>query len=108
MAAFTTRKIILHRNNLRLTSGQHDVWCDKDVGVRWSQKEACMKHLKSTRERYDKSVSPEDIYSFLPEITRRPKLCQTIVPLDHFKFIGGVDNYLTARAEHYKKRGKFL
>ena len=29
MVAFTTKKIIVYRSNMRLTSGQHDVWCDK-------------------------------------------------------------------------------
>ena len=29
MVPFTTRKIIVYRSNMRLTSGQHDVWCDK-------------------------------------------------------------------------------
>ena len=65
-----------------------------------------MKHLKSTRERYDKSVAPEHIFKFLPEINKRPVLCSTIVPIDHFKFIGGVDSYLETRAEDYKQKGK--
>jgi hypothetical protein len=40
----TTKKIIVYRANYRLTSGQHDVWCNygnPDVKYPWSQDEAC-------------------------------------------------------------------
>ena len=111
MAAFTTRKIIIYRSNLRLTSGQHDVWCDKgvnDVRKKWVSSEMCMKHLRSYRERYDNSVAPEVIYRYLPAIDRRPVLCKTIVPIDHFKFIGGAESYLRERAQDYKSRGMYF
>jgi hypothetical protein len=109
-ALFTTRKIIIYRSNLRLTSGQHDVWCDKpvknsDPSYPWKHKAACMKHITSTRERYDKSVPPVDIYRLLPTLDKRPIICPTIVILDHFKFIGGAEEYLLQRAKDYASRG---
>ena len=45
-----------------------------DPSVPWKPKPACMKHLTSNRERYDKSVSPETIYNLLPKITARPRI----------------------------------
>ena len=45
-----------------------------DPMVPWRPKSACMKHLTSIRERYDKSVSPETIYNLLPKLVDRPRI----------------------------------
>jgi hypothetical protein len=39
----TTRKVIVYRSNLRLTSGQHEVWCNYEVDPKnpWNRDEAC-------------------------------------------------------------------
>lgn len=98
-------------SNLRLTSGQHDVWCDKPMKnsdssqQSWIFKQACMKHITSTRERYDRSIPPVEIYQSLPIISRRPVICKTTVVLDHFKFVGGIEDYLLLRAQQYKAKG---
>ena len=100
----------------------------------WKPRPACMKHLTSTRERYDKSVPPEIIYDLLPKLVSRPRiwykhefetvhiafktifvltifliffvvLSPTQVILDHFKFVGGAAEYLKHRADSYRSKG---
>mmetsp|Transcript_17800 Transcript_17800/g.17135 ORF Transcript_17800/g.17135 Transcript_17800/m.17135 type:complete len:445 (-) Transcript_17800:46-1380(-) len=120
----TTKKVLVYRSNLRVSSGQHSVWCDISTGVNktkktnetmsskdlnmkdnikaWNYKEACSKHVS---RRADKSTRTEDILDLLPPQTSRPRICRTQVLIDHYKWVTGVELHLFKRAVSYKKQG---
>ena len=68
----------------------------------WNQTKACMRHLAM---RADKSAPARAILSLLPTHRRKPRQCRTRVPIDHYKFVSGVEMYLFKRAVHYKRLG---
>lgn len=100
----TTVKVLAYRPNYRLVSGQHDVWCNfpREVakGEQWDQGVACRAHL---RLRQDKSTPIYDIFKLLPKPGLPPRFCSTHVPIDHYKFVPGVMESLTARVNTYKR-----
>ena len=99
----TTRKVIVYRSNLRLTSGQHEVWCNiPQTGQAWDRTEACRTHVEA---RADKSTKSSYILRLLPNFQTRPRMCKTVVIMDHYKFIAGVQQHLTDRMNSYKNLG---
>lgn len=112
----TTYKIPLYRSSLRVVSGQHVVWCDVDpnsmgrkkpagaghsAGGRYDWGTACSKHVAA---RVDKSTKAADILALLPRNERRPRICPTLVPIDHYKWVRGVEFYLMKRILAYKDK----
>lgn len=112
--ARTTIKIIAYRSNLRVVSGQHALWCDIDpfvgrTGKRlpgtedldWDWERACTKHVNA---RVDKTSRASDILASFPRYTHRPRVCKTLVPIDHYKWVRGVEWYLFKRILAYKEK----
>lgn len=111
----TTVKIIMYRANLRLASGQHVVWCDVDPRNKkkarsknsysstaiWDWENACSQHINA---RVDKSTKASEILSLFPKYTHRVRICPTIVPIDHYKWVKGVEWYLFKRILSYKEK----
>ena len=104
MPVRTTVKIIAYRPNYRLVSGQHDIWCNvprqTSKGREWDQGIACRAHI---RGRQDKSTPMKDIFMRLPKPGLPPRICSTLVPISHYKFIPGVVQSLSTRVEIYKR-----
>jgi hypothetical protein len=104
MPARTTVKIIAYRPNYRLVSGQHDLWCNlpREVvkGSGWDQGIACRAHI---RARQDKSTPMKDIFLLLPKPGLPPRICPTQVPIDHYKFVAGVEDSLKRRVTTYRE-----
>jgi hypothetical protein len=98
-----TIKILAYRANLRVDGGQHDVWCDRPTqrGIQWNMNTSCTDHIYSRAKKKYYSF----IMQYLPIIKKRPIYCKTIVPIDHYKFIGGVETYLADRMRSYSKQG---
>ena len=68
----------------------------------WNQTAACLRHLAM---RADKSAPARAILALLPTHRTKPRQCPTRVPIDHYKFVSGVELYLFRRAVHYKRLG---
>ena len=100
----TTRKVVVYRSNLRLTSGQHEVWCNigPDGATEWNREEACNNHIDA---RADKSTKSNYILHLLPQFDKKPRMCSTVVVVDHYKFIAGVQQHLADRMVNYKNLG---
>ena len=99
----TTRKVVVYRSNLRLSSGQHEVWCDIEAAshVKWNRNGACRAHVE---KRQDKSTRENYILRLLPEnLITKPRQCKTQVIIDHYKFIAGVTKHLVERMNSYRK-----
>ena len=98
-----TKKVIAYRSNLRVDGGQHDAWCDRPAwkGNQWSMNSSCTEHIYSRGKKKYYSF----IMQYLPIIKKRPIYCKTIVPIDHYKFVGGVETYLNDRMRSYSKQG---
>ena len=115
MPARTTFKILAYRSHLRVVSGQHVVWCDIDpfvskVGKRrrgteepllWDWDKACTKHVNA---RVDKTSKAADILALFPRYEKRARICPTIVPIDHYKWVKGIEWYLFKRILAYKDK----
>lgn len=98
-----TKKVIAYRANLRVDGGQHDVWCDRPAlkGKQWTMNSSCTEHIFSRGKKKYYSF----IMQHLPVIQKSPIYCKTIVPIDHYKFVGGVEKYLNERMQSYSKLG---
>jgi hypothetical protein len=68
----------------------------------WNQTASCLRHLAM---RADKSAPARAILALLPTHRTKPRQCRTRVPIDHYKFVSGVELYLFRRAVHYKRLG---
>ena len=96
---------MVYRSNLRLTSGQHEVWCNIEAAshVTWNRNGACRAHVE---KRQDKSTKENYILRLLPEnLQSKPRACKTEVVIDHYKFIAGVSKHLMERMNSYRKLG---
>jgi hypothetical protein len=69
---------------------------------RWNRTLACVRHVSL---RADKSTPARLILDLLPAFPAKPRQCRTKVPIDHYKFVSGVELYLFKRALSYKKKG---
>jgi hypothetical protein len=114
MPARTTLKILAYRSHLRVVSGQHVVWCDIDPftskngkrikgteGQAWNWDKACTKHVNA---RVDKTSNAADILALFPRYEKRARICPTVVPVDHYKWVKGVEWYLFKRILAYKDK----
>ena len=102
------------RSHLRVVSGQHVVWCDIDPfvsrsgkrmrgteGQSWDWDKACSKHVNA---RVDKSSKASDILALFPRYDKRVRICPTMVPIDHYKWVKGIEWYLFKRILAYKEK----
>jgi hypothetical protein len=98
-----TKKVIAYRANLRVDGGMHDSWCDRppSKGNKWSMNTSCSEHIYSRGKKKYYSF----IMQYLPIIKKRPIYCKTLVPIDHYKFVGGIETYLNDRMRSYSKQG---
>lgn len=98
-----TTKTIAYRADTRLDGGQHDVWCDRNGGDGriWNKTLACRTHAHDrAKSRYLPLVLAN-----IPNMVTKPKYCPTKVPLFHYKFVHGVEEYLLERMRSYKALG---
>ncbi len=103
------QKVILYRANIRVTPGQHHVWCGGNtdgVGSYVFQK-SCKNDLNVYWS--EKSIPKDQMMGYLPQLNVKPKICKSKLvqhyPLiDHYKFTGGVSAYLLKRANQYKAK----
>lgn len=101
----TTKKVVVYRSNLRLASGQHEVWCNIEAAshVKWNRNGACRAHVE---KRQDKTTKDNYILRLIPEnLSTKPRMCKTQVVIDHYKFIAGVTKHLMERMNSYRKLG---
>ena len=102
----TTKKVIVYRSNLRLTSGQHEIWCnigsDQQPGTKWKRQESCRAHVEA---RADKATKSSYILRLLPNFENKPRICKSVVVIDHYKFVAGVQQHLADRMVNYKSLG---
>lgn len=68
----------------------------------WKRTRACVRHVAI---RADKSTPARMILDLLPVMPHKPRQCKTKVPIDHYKFVSGVEMYLFKRAVSYKQKG---
>ena len=55
--------------------------------------------------RADKTTKDSYIYKLIPHLKARPRICNNVVIIDHYKFINGVQEHLTERMNSYKNLG---
>ena len=101
------RKVIFYRANMRVTPGQHHLWCagntDREGGYIFQR--SCKNDLNVYWS--EKSISKDKMTDYLPRLSVKPKICksksfQPYPLIDHYKFTGGVSSYLQSRANQYK------
>lgn len=129
-----TEKIIAYRASYRLDSGQHEIWCaplgdtmkriekgrhgrgmadvnkpsympvngsfEYRLSRGRSNLQECIKHIESRK----KTDNWHRIITKLPP-ANTARYCPTVVKLDHFKFIEGLESYLKKRVDTYRLRG---
>lgn len=125
-------KVLVYNSMYRLDGGHHEIWCSPLSGpgsqsvknLRWAIEEEqilaynnmsdssillnntntyealCEKHIIGR----DKKKFKKEIYAALSNITTPARYCNTIVTIDHFKFVGGIKKYLDTRWRTYKAK----
>ena len=103
------QKVIFYRANIRVSPGQHHVWCggstDRVGGYVFQQ--SCENDLNVYWS--EKSIPKDRMMEYLPLLHVKPKICrsktfQRYPLIDHYKFTGGVSAYLLSRANQYKAK----
>jgi len=126
-------KVLMYNSMYRLDGGHHEIWCSPrsgagsdslkklrhsveeeqilafndmsdDVLVRNNTKayeSICEKHIVGR----EKSKFSMEIRGALSNTSFPARYCKTIVAIDHFKFVGGIKQYLDTRWRTYKTKG---
>ena len=115
-------KVLMYNSLYRLDGGHHEIWCSprahvaqqvekevkkKDINrgnISYSSEEyksLCTSHIKTRK----KVNLKNDIFGTIGSVTSPARYCKTIVAIDHFKFVGGIKQYLDTRWRTYKAKG---
>ena len=85
----------MYRADLRLSPGQHHIWCQGGESEKYDFSQSCADELEWYWS--EKSIPKGDVKNLFPILTQRPRICAFKLGypmVDHYKYTNGVSKYL--------------